>query len=281
MEFRTDLAIELNSRLESEIKGVKNEEKRFGDITLSKTEILSLEGEEKLGKPMGKYITVQFPELLKIADFEPLKIALKESLLCLLSQGDNILVVGLGNREITADSIGPFTASKLLATRHISGKFAENIGLSGLKSVAVISPDVLGKTGIESYEIVESVAKKIKPSAIIAIDALAAGSVNRLFRTVQLSNTGISPGSGVKNSRKELSEETLSVPVIGIGVPTVVDASSLAFELTNKEPSDGTDMIVTPKDCDILCHKISEILSSVLNEFLQPEIDSEIINSLV
>ena len=281
MEFRTDLAIELNSRLEREIKGVKNEEKRFGDITLSKTEILSLEGEEKLGKPMGKYITVQFPELLKTADFEPLKIALKESLLCLLSQRDNILVVGLGNREITADSIGPFTASKLLATRHISGKFAENIGLSGLKSVAVISPDVLGKTGIESYEIVESVAKKIKPSAIIAIDALAAGSVNRLFRTVQLSNTGISPGSGVKNSRKELSEETLSVPVIGIGVPTVVDAGSLAFELTNKEPSDGTDMIVTPKDCDILCHKISEILSSVLNEFLQPEIDSEIINSLV
>ncbi len=281
MEFRTDLAIELNSRLEREIKGVKNEEKRFGDITLSKTEILSLEGEEKLGKPMGKYITVQFPELLKTADFEPLKIALKESLLCLLNQRDNILVVGLGNREITADSIGPFTASKLLATRHISGKFAENIGLSGLKSVAVISPDVLGKTGIESYEIVESVAKKIKPSAIIAIDALAAGSVNRLFRTVQLSNTGISPGSGVKNSRKELSEETLSVPVIGIGVPTVVDAGSLAFELTNKEPSDGTDMIVTPKDCDILCHKISEILSSVLNEFLQPEIDSEIINSLV
>jgi len=224
---------------------------------------------------------VQFPELLKTADFEPLKIALKESLLCLLNQRDNILVVGLGNREITADSIGPFTASKLLATRHISGKFAENIGLSGLKSVAVISPDVLGKTGIESYEIVESVAKKIKPSAIIAIDALAAGSVNRLFRTVQLSNTGISPGSGVKNSRKELSEETLSVPVIGIGVPTVVDAGSLAFELTNKEPSDGTDMIVTPKDCDILCHKISEILSSVLNEFLQPEIDSEIINSLV
>lgn len=281
MEFRTDLAIELNSRLEREIKGVKNEEKRFGDITLSKTEILSLEGEEKLGKPMGKYITVQFPELLKTVDFEPLKIALKESLLCLLNQRDNILVVGLGNREITADSIGPFTASKLLATRHISGKFAENIGLSGLKSVAVISPDVLGKTGIESYEIVESVAKKIKPSAIIAIDALAAGSVNRLFRTVQLSNTGISPGSGVKNSRKELSEETLSVPVIGIGVPTVVDAGSLAFELTNKEPSDGTDMIVTPKDCDILCHKISEILSSVLNEFLQPEIDSEIINSLV
>lgn len=281
MEFRTDLAIELNSRLEREIKGVKNEEKRFGEITLSKTEILSLEGEEKLGKPMGKYITVQFPELLKTADFEPLKIALKESLLCLLNQRDNILVVGLGNREITADSIGPFTASKLLATRHISGKFAENIGLSGLKSVAVISPDVLGKTGIESYEIVESVAKKIKPSAIIAIDALAAGSVNRLFRTVQLSNTGISPGSGVKNSRKELSEETLSVPVIGIGVPTVVDAGSLAFELTNKEPSDGTDMIVTPKDCDILCHKISEILSSVLNEFLQPEIDSEIINSLV
>ena len=230
---------------------------------------------------MGKYITVQFPDLLKIADFEPLKNALRESLSCLLSERDNILVVGLGNREITADAIGPVTVSKLLATRHIAGEFAKNIGLSGLKSVSVISPDVLGKTGIETYEIVESVVKKIKPSAIIALDALAAGSVERLFCTVQLCNTGISPGSGVKNSRKELSEDTLGIPVIGIGIPTVVDAGNLAFELTEKEPRKGIDMIVTPKDCDILCHKISEVLGQVLNEFLQPEIEREILYSLV
>lgn len=281
MSFRTDLAIELNSRLNEEIKGVKNSSKKFDDITLTKTEILSLEGEEKLGKPMGKYITVQFPDLLKIADFEPLKKALKESLNCLLKNRENILVIGLGNREITADSIGPITVSKLLATRHIAGKFAENIGLKGLKSVAVISPDVLGKTGIETYELVESVVKKIKPSAIIAIDALAAGSVERLFKTFQLCDSGISPGSGVKNSRKELSEETLGIPVIGIGIPTVVDAGNLAFELTEKMPREGIEMIVTPKDCDILCHKICEILGEVLNEFLQPEIDKEVLKSLV
>lgn len=281
MSTRTDLAIELNSRIKSKIKGVKNEEKNFGEITLSKTEILSLEGEEKIGKPMGKYITVQFPEILKIADFLPLKKALRESLSSLLKDKENILVVGLGNREITADAVGPLTASRLLATRHIMGNFAENIGLSGLKSVAVLSPDVLGKTGIEAYEIVEAAAKKIKPSAIIAIDALAAGEVHRLFRTVQLCNSGISPGSGVKNSRKELSESSLGIPVIGIGVPTVVDAGTLAFSLTRKEPEGGLDMIVTPKDCDILCHKISEILASVLNEFLQPNIDREILEALV
>lgn len=281
MAFRTDLAIELRSLKGGEIKGVKHSEKEWENIKLSKTEIVSSEGEKALGKPIGKYITVEFPDLLKIADYTPLKKALRESLSSVLSERENILAVGLGNDEITADSIGPRTASRLLATRHIAGQFAENIGLKGLKKVAVIEPNVLGKTGIETYEFVEAVAGKIKPSAIIAIDALAAGSVDRLFKTVQFSSTGISPGSGVKNSRRELSFETLGVKVIGIGIPTVVDAQNLAFELTQKEPQYSCDLIVTPKDCDILCHKICEVLASVLNEFLQPEIEAEILNELV
>lgn len=281
MPFRTDLAVELRSKIFGEIEGVKYTEKEIDKIKISKTEILTKEGAEKIGKPTGKYLTAEFPDIIKTADFEPLKNTIKESLFYMIKRPEKVLVVGLGNSEITADSIGPATASKILATRHIAGEFAENIGLKGLKSVAVLSPNVLGKTGIESYEIVESVVKKTEPSAVLVIDALAAGSINRLFKTIQFSSSGISPGSGVKNSRKELSEKTLGVPVIGIGIPTVVEADLLAFELTEKEPPEASDMIVTPKDCDLLNHKMSEVLASALNEFLQPEIEPEILEQLV
>ena len=192
-----------------------------------------------------------------------------------------MMIAGLGNSEITSDSIGPAVAKKILATRHIKKDFAEKLGLKGLKSVSVIAPDVLGKTGIETVEIIKGVVEKTKPDALIAVDALAAASFKRLFSTIQLCNSGISPGSGVKNKRKEISEKTIGIPVIAIGVPTVVDALSLGFELTGKEPSFDTDLIVTPKDADILCHKITEIISSALNIFLQPDIDREIIKALV
>lgn len=281
MSFRTDLAIELRSKIFGDIKGVNHHEKEFDKIKISKTEIVTEEGSQTLGKPIGKYLTAEFPDIIKTADFSPLKQAIKDSLFYIVRKPEKVLVVGLGNDEITADSIGPATVSKLLATRHIAGEFAENIGLKGLKSVAVLTPNVLGKTGIESYEIVESVVRKIKPSCVLVIDALAAGSINRLFKTIQFSSTGITPGSGVKNSRKELSEKNLGVPVIGIGIPTVVEADLLAFELSEKEPTETSDMIVTPKDCDLLNHKMSEILASALNEFLQPEIDPEILEQLV
>ena len=281
MSFRTDLAIELRSKIFGDIKGVNHHEKEFDKIKISKTEIVTEEGAQTLGKPIGKYLTAEFPDIIKTADFSPLKQAIKDSLFYIVRKPEKVLVVGLGNNEITADSIGPATVSKLLATRHIAGEFAENIGLKGLKSVAVLTPNVLGKTGIESYEIVESVVNKIKPSAVLVIDALAAGSITRLFKTIQFSSTGITPGSGVKNSRKELSEKNLGVPVIGIGIPTVVEADLLAFELSEKEPTETSDMIVTPKDCDLLNHKMSEILASALNEFLQPEIDPEILEQLV
>ena len=145
----------------------------------------------------------------------------------------------------------------------------------------MVAPNVLGKTGIEVSEIIESIVKKTAPQAVIVIDALASMSITRLFKTVQLCDTGISPGSGVKNSRRELSQKTLGVPVIAVGVPTVVDALTLAFEITEELPKNDTDMIVTPKDADLLCHRISEILSSSLNVFLQPNIAPEIIFSLV
>lgn len=282
MKKRTDLAIELSDEKKNQKLGLLKEEKRNKDVLSTRIKISSDEQEKILGKPKGNYITLEFPSVEKIDSYEEIKTELINALKELIGEKkDNILVVGLGNDEITSDSIGPMVAKRILATRHIVGEFAEKIGLKGLKSVSVISPNVLGKTGIEVTEIIEGIVKKTNAQAVIVIDALASASITRLFTTIQLCNTGISPGSGVKNSRKELSEKTLGVPVIAVGVPTVVDALSLAFEITEQIPKNDTDLIVTPKDADILCHRISEILANSINFFLQPEIESEILMSLV
>lgn len=265
--LRTDLAIESKK----DDQNYEKSEYKKGDIT-----VCEIENREE------KYITVSFDDLMRISDYGEIEKEVKNQIKALLpKEFEKIMVIGLGNREITPDSIGPSTAERLLATRHIAGEFAEKIGLSGLKSISVISPGVLGKTGVETGEITEGLVKKIMPDALIAIDALAAGSIKRVFRTVQITNTGISPGSGVKNSRKELSFKTLGVPVIAVGVPTVMTAQNLAFELCNKEPKEGEDFIVTPKDSDLLCHRISEILSKSINEALQPKIEPEILSALV
>ncbi|MEE1074441.1 MAG: GPR endopeptidase [Acutalibacteraceae bacterium] len=278
MSVRTDLAIE--EKIAE--NGINISKENIGEVEFCTVEIFDEEKAQKIGKRKGKYITLEFPSTEKINGYDDIKKGIKKALKMLLPEGyKNILVVGLGNTEITADSIGPKTAVRLLATRHIAGEFAENIGLKGLRSVAVITPNVLGKTGIEVTELISGLVQKIKPDAVIAIDALASRSIDRLFRTVQLSDSGISPGSGVKNARKELSFQTLGVPVIALGVPTVVDALTLAFELTGKESQTDTDLVVTPKDSDLLSHRISEILAEALNVFLQPEIDEEIILSLV
>lgn len=263
MSIRTDLAIEnMQNPLKSE---------KIGDIT-----------SYFLQKDKRKYYTLDFKRIDKMIDFSDLEKALINALEDLLPEKrEKILVVGLGNAEITSDAIGPKTAEKILATRHITGKFAEDIGLFGLKSVSVIAPNVLGKTGIEVSELVFGAVQTVKPDAVIVIDALCAKSIERLFSCIQLCDNGISPGSGVKNSRKELSRKTLGVPVVAIGVPTVVDALTIAHELTGEEPKEHIDMIVTPKDADLLCEKTGAFLSRILNVFLQPKIEEEVILSLV
>lgn len=282
MSVRTDLAIELSGGEKGNIKGVEREFKDKGEIKISTVKITSKEGEEAIGKPIGKYITLEFEPIYKISDYSSLKTEVVKALNSLLPQKrESLLIAGLGNTEITPDAVGPLTAKQILATRHISGQFAENIGLKGLKSVSVISPGVLGQTGIETAEILKGAVAAVRPDALIAIDALKADSKDRLFRTVQLCDTGISPGSGVKNSRREISEKTLGIPVIAVGVPTVTDIDSLALELTGKEPENSSDMFVTPKEVDLLVDRISEILALCLNKFLQPEIDEEIIAQLV
>jgi len=256
--FRTDLAID-------------KKEQKNAMLTLVR------EGGIKIHKTMGKgdkHITVSFPQPDLITDSLPLENAIGDALKELLGEKfDNLLVVGLGNGDITPDSVGPIIANSLLATRHIVGDFAERIGLKNLRSVSVIRPNVLGKTGMEAAELVESVVARIKPQAVLVIDALASNDFGRLFRTVQLTNTGIAPGSGVKNSRKELSINTLGVPTVALGVPTVVDVGKMGIG--------SSEMVVTPKDVDILCSKVSEIIARSINVFLQPALDRDTVISLV
>ena len=282
MALRTDLAIEMSGGENEDIKGVEKEYNEQGDIKITTVKITSVEGERATGKPMGEYITLEFPPIYKICDFSVLEKTVISALERLLKgKRENILIAGLGNTEITPDAVGPLTARGILATRHISGQFAEDIGLKGLKSVSVITPGVLGQTGIETAELIKGAISAVRPDVLIVIDALTAGSAERLFRTIQLCNTGISPGSGVKNSRQEISEKNLDIPVIAVGVPTVTDADTLALELTGKEPEKESNMFVTPKDVDLLVDRISEILAQALNLFLQPEIDRDIISRLV
>ena len=263
MQYRTDLAIEKQSN------GIKTEKSR--DFTT-----YFLENEK------GKYYTIEFKSIEKIADFREIEKGIISALENLFpKKSEKILVVGLGNAEITSDAIGPKTASKILATRHIAGAFAESIGLKNLKSVSVVSPNVLGKTGIEVSETVKGVVDTVKPDAVLVIDALCSKSVERIFSCVQLCDSGISPGSGVKNSRRELSKKTLGVPTVAVGVPTVVDAQTIAFELTGKVAKNPYELIVTPKDADLLISRMAELLSETLNVFLQPQIERDVILQLV
>ncbi len=189
--------------------------------------------------------------------------------------------MGLGNTEITPDALGPAVARGIFATRHIPKELTKAAGLDLLRQVSVITPGVLGQTGIEAGELIKAAAVKIKPDAVIVIDALAAQSGDRLFKTVQLCDTGISPGSGVKNNRGEISEKTVGVPVIAIGVPTVIDADTLSERLTGISPEKKSEMFVTPKDVDMLTQRLAKLLAEAINMFLQPETDPEIISALV
>ena len=195
---------------------------------------------------------------------------------------NNILVAGLGNRKITPDTLGPATADSILATRHISEDLKKQTGLDSLKNVSVILPGVLGQTGIETVEIIKGVIASANIEGLIVIDAFAASDVNRLATTVQLCDTGISPGSGVGNNRKEISKRTLGIPVVAVGVPTCVDVGTLAASVTgNQEGVNKADMIVTPREIDILIDRSATVLSRAINFFLQPETDRELILSIV
>ena len=193
-----------------------------------------------------------------------------------------VLVAGLGNMEITPDSLGPKTSSRVLATRHISGEIARSTGLDRLRPVAVMQTGVTGQTGIETGEYILSIARRIRPTAVVAIDALASRRPERLGCTLQISDTGISPGAGVGNHRTKITKETVGVPVIAIGVPTVVDAQTLAIDILGSDCNrktqkmlmpQGRQLVVIPREIDLLTERASRLIAFALNGALQNEFD--------
>lgn len=288
MNARTDLAIEKDSFISGDRpKGIRRKIFETEKTKVTKISVLDKEASEAIGKPVGEYITVELDEFSY--DTELLDDRMKSistQLSSLLPKGDGtVLVAGIGNKDITPDALGPRCAEGIFSTRHITSELAEEIGLDFLNPVCSLATGVLGQTGIETGEIIKSVADAIKPKAVIVIDALAAAGLERLGRTVQITDTGITPGSGVGNKRAEISKNTLGVPVIAIGVPTVVDAVTLARAMTgNKtatENAEAQNMMVTPREIDVMIERAAKLISLCVNCALQPETDPELLLSVV
>lgn len=286
MNFRTDLTLERTELAKESGKGIKKEFRHndFSNTTI--IDVLNEETAEKLGKAVGKYITIEIPELTYLSsELKKIVDTVSEALDLLLPQGNGlVLVAGVGNSDITADALGPFVASKIFSTRHLSGELQKSIGLKApLRPVSAISTGVLGQTGLESSEYIKCIVNEIKPCCVITIDALASRSVKRLGNTIQMSDTGIAPGSGINNKRKRIDEEFLGVPVIAIGVPTVVDAVTLAESVFGKASGkeEGIEMIVTPKDIDILIKNSADLIAASINLSLQRSLNYDELKSLL
>jgi len=281
MNIRTDLAVEsigeggLPAGVRREVRGKAFE---ITEIIIEDDSCM-----ETLGKGRGRYITLEGRELSRFADdYEDMTGELAGELRRLIPDGE-ILVVGLGNNDITPDAVGPQAAAKVLATRHLRdelGSDGEDFLLS-LRRVSSFAGGVLGQTGIETAEIVRAIAEQLQPAGIIAIDALACSDVSRLGTTVQISDSGISPGSGVSNSRRELSRKNLGIPVIAVGVPTVVDMHTIVRNLTGSDiPAELPNMMVTPRDVDRLTERASQLIAFGINLALHPALSFEDIRGL-
>ncbi len=281
MDFRTDLALERCEFLgKTEIDGVEIEAFREKKAKVSRINVIDEKGEEVIGKPRGTYVTVEVAPFAKHAQFIDDSLdALTNEIRRFLPASGSVLVVGLGNMKITPDALGPKCASMIFATRHITGELLRQTGLTGLRTVSSFSTGVTGDTGAEALELIKGVVAAIKPDTVITVDALAARSVSRLGNTVQLCSTGIVPGSGVGNSRKEISEKTLGVPVVAIGVPTVVDAATLVADYSGADrpglPENAERMIVTPREVDLMVERAAKLTALAINCALQPDISPE------
>jgi len=288
LKRRTDLALEARELAGEGLPGVEQEEKEPEGFPLTTVRITGEEGARALGKPVGTYHTLDLTAVSRREEgaFPRAVRALAGLLAPLLPEEGEVLVVGLGNRAITPDAVGPKAADNTLVTRHLRQLAPEHFG--SFRSVAALAAGVLGSTGIESGEIVRAVAEKTAPRAIIAIDALCARRVERLCATVQLSDTGIAPGSGVGNHRFALNEETLGVPVIALGVPTVVEAATLAADLLEEAEAPeelrerpGGRLIVTSQDIDQRVEDMARVIGSAVSLALQPELTLEELEGLV
>ena len=277
MYLRTDLAVEARELAGGKVSGVDYKTYRESGLEISRLTVKTDRAKQILGKDMGTYITIALPSLTdNFSSTDKRLSAIGTEIRRLLPVNGLILVVGLGNEEITPDSLGPKTALKVLATRHIQGELARASGLDRLRPVAVMNTGVTGQTGIETGEYILSVVKRIRPNAVVAIDALASRRLERLGTTLQISDAGISPGAGVGNHRTKINSETIGVPVISIGVPTVVDVRTLAGDLladtgesADDLPALTKEMVVIPREIDLLTERASRLLGFALNAALQ------------
>ena len=318
--IRTDLALENKEHISEsggELKGVEvitEEDDQLG-ITVTWVKITDETGAAAMGKPIGNYITIE-SAAMKESDTctheEIIKIlARKLGKLHNLEPNAVILIIGLGNWQVTPDALGPKVCEKLLVTRHLGGDMPQELQ-GRVRAVSALAPGVMGLTGIETAEIVKGVAEKIKPDMIIAVDALAARRTTRINATIQMSDAGINPGSGLGNKRASINRETMGVPVIAVGVPTVVDAATLVNdtmermldEMSAAAPDEETfydmlrglqdaeryglikeildpyegNMFVTPKDVDAVIGRLANIIASGFNIALHPGITQEDVN---
>ncbi len=285
-QVRTDLALETKEKFEEdnvELKGVRvNEIQRGENIKITEVIIETENGAKTMGKPKGIYTTIEAPEMADGDDgyhreiSEVLAEVLKSMIPLEEKEDLSVLVVGLGNREVTPDALGPRVVDNMFITRHVIREFGRYaLGKEHTNLISSIVPGVMAQTGMESVEIVKGVIQESKPDYIVAVDALAARSVKRLNRTIQITNTGINPGSGVGNHRHAINRESLGVPVIAIGIPTVVDAATIVNDAISGfyEEADCTlnSFFVTPKDIDESIKRISFTLSEGLNIAFQKE----------
>ena len=305
--FRTDLALERReifkkaNKIEEEIEGVETEEEvdSTGIIT-TRVKILNQKGAESLGKPIGNYITIDIKKIRSIDEdgiqnsANILSKELKKLIDAKIGKSDDILIVGLGNEYVTPDSLGPKAINEIDITRHILNYMPEVLE-EGTRPISAISPGVLGTTGIETLEILKGIVDNIKPKLLIVIDALASRSIERISSTIQLADTGIVPGAGVGNTRKEISIDTLGIPVIALGIPTVVESAVLVNDCLNifieklqKEANSNEylnklkeednyesikealipndyNMIVTPKEIDELIENMKNVVARGIN----------------
>ncbi len=304
--FRTDLAVERNdiykkvNNIQSEIDGIEIENESREETDISRVKIINEDGENKLGKPIGNYITLDVKNI-KLADdekIEQIAEVLADELRKVIGEHvtdtEDILVVGLGNMYVTPDALGPKVIPHIEITRHIL-EYMPKVMPEDTRPVSAISPGVLGTTGIETMEVLKGIVDNIHPKLLIVIDALASRSIERISSSIQIADTGIVPGAGVDNKRKEISNKTLGIPVIALGIPTVVDLASITNDCINlfidnlqqkamsnsylnelKEKDNYEEikealipkdynMIVTPKEIDKLIENMSKIISKGIN----------------
>ena len=282
---RTDLALEAqelwqeSAEKTSKLSGVKAGKSRREGYPVTKVEILDDQGAQTLGKPVGTYLTLDLTAYWQRKEdyFDRAVRALGAELKQMLPSDGAALVIGLGNRAMTPDAVGPLTLESVLITRHLRAAMPKQFG--GFRPVSAFSVGVLGTTGVESAEAVRGLVKEVKPDFVIAVDALASRRTGRVCATVQLSDSGIVPGSGVGNHRSALNKESLGVPVFAVGIPTVVDAATLAADLLEESGVTEFDekrlrsrkqpMTVTPRDIDAQVRELSRVLGYGVNWALQ------------